>query len=562
MNILTHTTRLGNTRRATFNSLFFCGLAAFFFLIPIARMFLLSVWHDGTFTLGEYGSLLASRGVRAGISNTLGIALSSTALAMAIGLCQAWLIAYTDVRGKLALEILFMLPFMIPSYITSLAWSRITSSSGFFADVFGLRVPSVHSFWGIVWVMAICHAPLGYLLCLGALRKIPRDLEWAARSAGCSKIGTFAHVTLPLVLPGLVGGGMIVVLAGLDNFGIPAFLGSSKGINVLSTLIYQEITGFGPSAFSRASCLSAILGALALFCCGAIWFCGRGGYITESAAEDRLPRCFLGRARLPVEASVWGFILITSILPLFAMLCTSLLKAYGVKLAAGNVTLDNFAFILRNRKALSALKNSFFLAFSTGIAACVIGSAAAYGRIRVGGWRFRFMEAAFSLPYVLPGGVFALSMIISWIEPIPGWRPGIYGTIWLLGGAYIIRFTLLHFRAVTSAMQQVDVSVEEAAGICGARAPTRWARILAPLLASGLVSGFFITTTHAFTELTVSSILGALGSETIGSVVLNFEQSGNITVSCAFSVIVLAALALFSLPNVALHLTQTKRRKL
>ena len=56
--------------------------------------------------------------------------------------------------------------------------------------------------------------------------------------------------------------------------------------------------------------------------------------------------------------------------------------------------------------------------------------------------------------------------------------------------------------------------------------------------------------------------MGALGSETIGPVVLNFEQSGNVTVSCAFSSMVLAAMALFSLPNVALHLIGTKRRKL
>lgn len=531
-------------------------------MIPIARMFLLSVWSGDTLSLGGYADLLASRSVRAGIVNTVGITLLSTILAMGIGLLEAWLIAYTDLRGKLALEIFFMLPFMIPSYITSLAWSRMTGASGMLAGALGVAVPSVRSYWGIVFVMAICHAPLGYLLCLGALRKIPRDLEWAARAAGCSRLGAFFHVTLPLVLPGLVGGGMIVVLAGLDNFGIPAFLGSDKGINVLSTLIYQEIAGFGPSAFSRASCLSAILGFLALFCCGAIWLLGRGAHVTESVAEDRQPRCFLGRARIPVEAAVWLFIIATSLLPLFAMLATSLLKAYGVKLAAGNVTLDNFAFLLRNRKALSALKNSFQLALSAGAAACVIGSAVAYGRVRIGGWRYRFMEAAFSLPYVLPGGVFALSMIISWVEPLPGWRPGIYGTVWLLGGAYIIRFTLLQFRAVTSAMMQVDQSVEEAASICGARAPTRWARILAPLLASGIVSGFFMTTTHAFTELTVSSILGALGSETIGAVVLNFEQSGNVTVSCAFSSMVLAALALFSLPNIALHLLQTKRRKL
>ncbi|MDR1621605.1 MAG: iron ABC transporter permease, partial [Synergistaceae bacterium] len=520
-----------------------CGLVAFFYLVPLLRMFFLSFRGSGdfAFTLSVYGEVLASKGVRTGIVNTLGIAVFSTLLAMTIGLLEAWLIAYTDIRKKMALEIFFMMPFMIPSYITSLAWSRMTGAGGLLSRISGWPWPSVHSYWGIVWVMAICHAPLGYMLCLNALRKIPRDLEWAARCSGASRSTTFARVTLPLVWPGLLGGGAIVVLAGLDNFGIPAFLGSDKGINVLSTLIYQEIAGFGPSSFSRASCLSSILGGLALFCCGAIWLCGRRGHITESVAEDRLPRCPLGSLRLPVEAFVWFFILLTSLLPLFSMLCTSLLKAYGVKLAAANMTLGNYAFLLRNRKALSALRNSFLLAFSTGAVTCLVGSAAAYGRVRFGGWKFRFVEAAFSLPFVLPGGVFALAMILSWVEPLPGWRPGIYGTLWLVGGAYVIRFTLLHFRAAVSAMQQVDVSVEEAAGVCGAGLLVKWGRILTPLLASGLIYGFFMTTTHAFTELTVSSILGALGSETIGAVVLNFEQAGNITVSCAFSIMVLVA---------------------
>jgi iron(III) transport system permease protein len=283
-------------------------------------MFLLSFRPQGSFTLATYYEVLSARGVRTGISNTMGIALLSTALAMCVGLFEAWLIAYSDVRGKLALQIFFMLPFMIPSYITSLAWSRLTGPSGMLSKVLGVPFPSVYSYWGIVWVMAICHAPLGYLLCLSALRKIPRDLEWAARGAGCSRLATFVSVTLPLVLPGLVGGAMIVVLAGLDNFGIPAFLGSASGINVLSTLIYQEIAGFGPSSFSRAACLSVILAGLALLCCGTIWLCGRRGYVTESVAEDRLPRCQLGPMRPVIETTVWLFIMATSLLPLFAML--------------------------------------------------------------------------------------------------------------------------------------------------------------------------------------------------------------------------------------------------
>ena len=528
-----------------------CGLVAFFYCLPFLRLFFLSF-------RGSEGFIFSSRGVQTGIVNTLGITLFSTLLAMTIGLFEAWLIAYTDIRKKMMFEVFFIMPFMIPSYITSLAWSRMMGTSGILSRISGWPFPSVHSYWGIVWVMAICHAPLGYMLCLSALRKIPRDLEWAARCAGSSRWATFVEVTLPLVWPGLLGGGMIVILAGLDNFGIPAFLGADKGINVLSTLIYQEIAGFGPSSFSSASCLSSILGAMAFLCCGAIWLCGRQAYVTESVAEDRLPRCSLNSLRLPIEVFVGVFILLSSLLPLLSMLCTSLLKAYGVKLAVENMTLGNYAFLLRNRKALSALRNSFLLAFVTGIVTCFIGSAAAYGKVRFGGWQFRFMEVAFSLPFVLPGCVFALAMVLSWVEPLPGWRPGIYGTLWLVGGAYVVRFTLLSFRATTSAMSQVDASVEEAAGICGAGLLVRWRKILVPLLASGLLYGFFMTATHAFTELTVSSILGALGSETIGAVVLNFEQAGNITVSCAFSIMVLVHLGLFALPNVALHLFYTK----
>ena len=71
-----------------------------------------------------YADLATSERVRAGILNTIGIVGASTLLASSVGLVQAWLIAHTDIRGKRILEGLFILPFVIPSYITSLAWAR------------------------------------------------------------------------------------------------------------------------------------------------------------------------------------------------------------------------------------------------------------------------------------------------------------------------------------------------------------------------------------------------------------------------------------------------------
>ncbi len=525
----------------------------FFFVLPFLRLFWLSVWSDGGPTLGLYADLAASERVRAGILNTIGIVGASTLLASSVGLVQAWLIAHTDIRGKRILEGLFIMPFVIPSYITSLAWARFAGPGGFLAQLTGWNVPSAYSWQGIVGVMGICHAPLAFLFCLNALRKVPREAEWAARCSGAGPWRTFRSVTVPSALPGIVGGAMTVLLAGLDNFGIPAFLGARKNINVLSTLIYQEVVGFGPSAFGRAAALSVMLGGLALLSCAVLWRFLRRGEVLESLVPDRQPRCELGRLRPWVEGLLWAFVALTSLLPLASMLAASLLRAWGLSFATANLSLDNFAFLLGDPKALGALGNSFRLALFTGVCAIFIGSAVAWGRVRRPGIAFRFAEAALSLPFVLPGTVFALAMILAWVEPLPGWRPGIYGTTTLLAIAYVVRFSVLQFRASASALQQVDRSVEEAASVCGAGRWACWRRILIPLISSGLLSGFFMTTAHALTELTVSSILGALGAETVGMVVLNFEQAGDVALSCAFSVLVLGLLALLLLAGLALR---------
>ena len=134
------------------------------------------------------------------------------------------------------------------------------------------------------------------------------------------------------------------------------------------------------------------------------------------------------------------------------MLAASLLRAWGLSFGTANLSLDNFAFLLGDPKALGALGNSFRLALFTGVCAIFIGSAVAWGRVRRPGIAFRFAEVALSLPFVLPGTVFALAMILAWVEPLSGWRPGIYGTTTLLAIAYVVRFSVLQFRASASAL--------------------------------------------------------------------------------------------------------------
>ncbi len=105
----------------------------------------------------------------------------------------------------------------------------------------------------------------------------------------------------------------------------------------------------------------------------------------------------------------------------------------------------------------------------TTLAVClVLGSLLAYARVRKPSWITKSAELAVAVPYTLPGIVFGLAMIFAWMEPIPGWNPGIYGSIRILFIAYVCRFLILQVRAGIASFMQIDVSMEEAARIFGA----------------------------------------------------------------------------------------------
>lgn len=156
--------------------------------------------------------------------------------------------------------------------------------------------------------MGIHHYPLVYLLTVGVLRRIPRELEWASRAGGAGRWATFRTITLPLAIPGIASGGLLAFLASLDNFGIPAFLGIPANITVLSTLIYEQVVGFGPSAFARSSALAVLLGIVALVGTSIQWFVQRSYKTSETACEDMVPRFQLGKRTGLWTGLVWLFL--------------------------------------------------------------------------------------------------------------------------------------------------------------------------------------------------------------------------------------------------------------
>lgn len=524
---------------------------AFFFIYPLWKLIALSVQTEAGIGLRYFADVITHERTWNAIGHSVMAAGASTLIALVIGVSLAWLCAYTDIRWKSAIHVLALLPLLIPSYVMTLAWTQLAGPQGVLNRVaswlYGgpLELWNVYGLDGIIVVMGLTHYPLVYMLTLSVLYRIPKELEWAAHSSGATATTVFRKVTLPLALPGIAGGGLLAFISGLDNFGVPAFLGIPENIPLLSTLIYEEVIGFGPSAFARASVLSILLGVIALAGTGVQWLFLRKSRVDQTSAEDKSIRRHLEGYRRGVEVLVGLFLLVTSVLPLLSMAANAFIKAYGLPFVPQNLTWKHFAFVLFDHVGTrAAIGNSLMLACLTGVLCVVAGTWFAYWRIHRPSFMGKVMEGAVALPYALPGMVLGLAMILTWIEPIPGWQPGIYGTVWLILIAYVTRFLILQVKSSTVSIMQVGKEVEEAARINGGRFWTRWSRILLPLYAPGMATGLFLVFLTAFTELTISSLLWSSGSETIGVVIFSFEQAGSTTHSTALSSLIVAAILL------------------
>lgn len=135
-------------------------------------------------------------------------------------------------------------------------------------------------------------------------------------------------------------------------------------------------------------------------------------------------------------------------------------------------------------------------------------------------------------------------MIFAWMQPFPGWNPGIYGSIWILYIAYITRFMIVQVRSAITAFGQVDESIEEASEISGSRGRGKWLKVMLPLILPSILSGTVLVFLQALTELTVSSLLYSSSSKTIGVQVLSYQQAGYTLNATAFSSVIVGLIIL------------------
>ena len=512
-------------------------------LLPLGRL----LFEAGAALLGpQRAALLAALNTPAtwtATGHSLEVGLGGAVLATVYGLAMASLVTLTQLRYRQLLVFGFVAQAMLPAQVVALAWLQlwmplrdVLQGMGFASAAAWGNPLQTRS--GIVLLLGIHFAPLVFLTVRAALLNVPPDVIEAARVCGARPLHIVRKVIWPLITPALASGAALAFVSCVGNFGIPAFLGIPGDYLVLPTLIYRELSGFGPAVIPQVVMLSLLVAGLAGLGVLAQRLFLRRGHYRVAAARSPQPPFSLGAYRAPVEGLMGIFIAVLLLLPLLALLGNSVRQAPGVALSWASATMEHYAYVMHGNEAtVRAFVNSAALAFGAAAVLAAVSLFLAYLiQYRQNRW-FIALEKYMEIPYVIPGVVLAMAMILLYLRPLPLLGLSLYNTLGILFIAYLARFLTVQLRPVISGFQQFPTEMLEAAEIFGASLPRRLRQIALPALLPSLTAGATLVVLLALNELTLSALLWATGTETLGVAVFSLEQGGESAAASAVGVL-------------------------
>jgi iron(III) transport system permease protein len=520
--------------------------------IPVLLIFWNAFVVEGQFNAKDVVKILTQPDTYEALKNSIIIAAGVTLLSTLIGVFFAWLVSRTDLPFKETMKLLFVIPFMLPSFIGALAWKMLLSPrAGYINQVIqsllGLEEPlfDIYGYLGIIAVETMYLFPFVFIQVSGALERMDPTLEESARISGAGLFTITRKVTIPLVMPSIVAGALLVALYSLAHFGVPAILGTEVGIYNIPTKIYEKIHQSAGSfmAIRTGTVLASILvvsAGVILYLQNLVLQSGRFQIIAGKSVRPMLLK--LRGLRIPLLILSILYLLVTVVMPTVTIFIVGGLKTYGLTISPENMTLSNFKYILFKWKMTKdAIWNSLYLSLSAAFVTMLAGVMISYVIVKMkvkGKW---FLEFLGVLPFSVPGTVIALGVILMWSGKF---GVNIYNTAWIIFVAYIARYMAFSLKSNSAALEQVHDSLVEAARACGASHWQAMKNIVLPLIRPGMVAAFFLIFLPALRELTTSVLLYGPTTRTIGVAIYTLNEDGETVYAAALSSIALIIIVL------------------
>jgi len=471
--------------------------------------------------------------------NAIILSIIVTVLSMAFGVMLALLVGRSDIRFKSFIDLFVILPLFLSPLTGLIAWIVLGSDrsgliNGLLSQLFGTQVRLV-SIWtnaGMVWVMFLFFCPFAYLFTLGSLRSMDSALEEAARTSGASVLSTVWRITLPMCLPSMFAAGLLIFILATEVYIIPGIIGTRTGFITLPWQIYQDARTYPPSEAHAAAAgtvlmLITIVGLLIQTRITRM----SERYVTVGGKGFRGAPLKLGRLRWAAYGLVAFYILSADILPFAAVILASFMKYSSTDFFSDVWTLGQYAEMFKGIDTPVALTNTVVLAVLTGVICVAVGLFVSYAEVRRPSMRTRLLAFIGVLPIAVPAIIYGMGVLWVYL------RSPLYGSIWVLLLAYIAKMLPYSILVSRASVLQIHPDLEQSARMAGAAQLQALARISTPILRGTLIAILFFVMINAVNEVSSSLLLSTGRNKVLSVLAFGYMDTGNYQLAAAVTVI-------------------------
>ena len=510
----------------------------------------------GAFTLMNYVTAYSKPRYLTALWNSLRLGFSVTCLCLIFALPLAWGISRTNMPAKGLVRTLVLGAFITPPYLGAIGWILLAGpNSGWLNRIWmGLTgategILDIYTFSGLTFIIAIYSFPFIFIFTSAALDVVSSEMEDAANILGAGIARTTFRITLPLVMPAILGGAIITFLEAIALFGSPALIAIPARFNVVTTQLLQFFSNPIRSEVAAAYAVPLLLITVVLFGVQR-WLVRRRGFVSMTGKGGERRIMDLGPWRFVMLGYALFVLSLAVLLPYIVLMQAALAKAWGRGFGVDNVTLKNFHYILfEHETAAQSVINSFTYAAAAAFIAITLGLSIAYivsRRLLPYAGVLSFLAMA---PFVVPGIVLAIAFYAAYAPP----PLALYGTATILILAFSTRFLPIGFANADAAIRAINPEMEEAVRILGGGRLLAIRKVMAPLMKRSLIGAWLLVFIPATRELSTAMVLYGPKTRTMSVMLMDMSEEGNFEHLAALGFLLLiATLAIVGLASVLL----------
>ena len=505
--------RLGQLRRPDFWTIVkFLVIASMclFIVYPFYTILTKSIFSDKVegVTLYNFTRFFTKKYYYEPLIRSIVVCSTTVLTSTLIGVPIAYVLTRYNVPGKQLVHILIIMSLMSPPFIGAYSWIILAGRQGIVAKLFtalGLGAPTIYGKGGIIFVFTLHLFPYVYLYTSGAMNSIDASLEEAAENLGMSKLKRIWTVTLPVVLPSILAGCVMVFMTCLADFGTPMLIG--EGYTVLPVLVYNEYMSESATNPYMASALSVVIVSCSLLVLAfQKLVIDKRNYQMSSLRPPKETELH-GIKRFLVSLPIY-IVVFLAFLPQIVVICQSFIERSFSGMVKG-INLKNYEFI--SAKLADNIKNTYLFSIIAIVFIIIVGILVSYILVRKKGKVANAIDTLIMFPYVIPGSVLGIGLIIAFNrKPIV-----LVGTAAIMIISYVIRKLPYTVRSGTAFLYQMDPYVEEASINLGVSPLKTFFTVTARMMLPGVMSGAVISWITCINELSSSIMLYSGKTSTI-----------------------------------------------